>query len=136
MKKRGIGFTDIFMILVIVACVVGIVVRAFGITDAKTERYYEYRVSFSARLDEKQLEKLAVGTELTDKNGAEYKLLEGYWITREENAVIFNGDLLTSGRLTEKGFESDGGYYYKNDAVSLRGAGIEFDASITGFTKQ
>lgn len=124
------------MILILVACVVGIAVRAFSLADAETEKFRDYRVKFTAKLDEKQLEAVTAGVVLKDENKTEFKLLEGYWITKNENSSSLNGELLVSGKVTEKGFESSGGFYYKNDVITLSGGGLDFDAAVLDFIKQ
>ena len=136
MKKRSFNAADVFMILILVACVVGIAVRAFSLADAETEKFRDYRVKFTAKLDEKQLEAVTAGVVLKDENKTEFKLLEGYWITKNGNSSLLNGELLVSGKITEKGFETNGGFYYKNDVVTLQGDGLGFDASVLDFIQQ
>lgn len=135
MKKRSFNAADVFIIIILIACVVGITVRAFSLTGAYTVKNDEYHIKFTAKLDLKQLEELSSGIVLTDGN-TEFKLLEGYWITKKENTAALNGELLVSGRLTEKGFETSGGYYYKNDVIALKNGNITFNATLTDFAKQ
>ena len=136
MKKRVFNAADVFIILVLIACVVGIAVRAFRLTDVKTDKFYNYRVSFTARIDDKQLEKINPGIVFSDGKNTEFTLLEGYWISNEQSPAALNGELLVYGRLTENGFETSGGYYYKNDKTALKGDGFDFDVTLTDFTKQ
>ena len=137
MKKRGFNVIDVFAVVILVACVAGIAVRAFKLADTDRDNYQDCRVSFTCTLDQKQIEAINAGISFKDKNGAGYKLLEGYWIKEEEDKTFqLSGELLTSGRFTEKGFESSGGFYYKKDVITLTGAELTFDATVTGFAKQ
>ena len=136
MKKKSFNIIDILIILVLIACVAGIIARAVRMAGVKTEEYYDYRVSFTAQLDEKQLEEINVDLVLHDEKGTEYRLLEGYWITPGEETKTINGEFLITGRLTESGFESDGGHYFKNDVITLDGSDLSFEATLGDFVKQ
>ena len=136
MKKRSFGAVDVLIILVIAACIVGIVSRAVRLKNAETEKYGSYRVQFTAQLDIKQLDAVRSGVKLSDKNNAQYTLLEGYWITEAEETATVSGEFLVRGRMTEKGFECGDGFYFKNDVVKLNGDGLDFEAVLTEFIGQ
>ena len=136
MKKKSFNISDVFIILVLVLCVAGIAVRAFRLTEAKTEKYHNYRVSFTAQLDKSQLDAINAGAVTEDKDKTEFKLLEGYWITEKENGIDLSGELLVYGKITEAGFETENGRYFKGDTVTLKGDGLDFEAALTDFVKQ
>ena len=136
MKKRRFNVIDVLIIIIIVMCAVGITVRAFSLKDVKTEAFADCRVSFTAKLDEDQLGAINPGIVLTDEKGTEFKILEGYWITSGEKDNTLNGELLVPGRITDKGFECEGGYYYKDDVIRLNGSGLTFEATLYDFIKQ
>lgn len=136
MKKKSFNTADVFIILIAVLCVAGIAVRAFRLTEADTVRYHDHRVSFTARIDKSQLDAINAGAELRDGNKTEFKLLEGYWISEKETYAELSGELLVFGRITEAGFETENGRYFKNDTVALKGDGLDFEASLTDFVKQ
>ena len=136
MKKKSFNITDVFIILILVLSVAGIAVRAFRLTEADTERYHNYRVSFTAQLDKNQLDAINAGAVTADKDKTEFKLLEGYWIAEKENVIDLSGEFLVYGKITETGFETAAGRYFKGDTVSLKGDGLDFEAYLTDFVKQ
>lgn len=136
MKKIKFTVTDALIIIVLVACIVGIVARAVRKNNVDTVRYSDYRVQFTAQLDIKQLDTISSGVKLADENNAQYVLLEGYWITTDEETATVSGEFLVSGRMTENGFECGDGYYFKNDTVRLKGDDLDFEAVLIEFTGQ
>lgn len=136
MKKKSFNITDVFIILILVLCVAGIAVRAFRLTEAKTEKYHNYRVSFTAQLDRSQLDAINAGASLKDGKKTQFTLLEGYWITEKENGIDLSGEFLVYGKVTEAGFETENGRYFKGDTVTVKGDGLYFEAALTDFEKQ
>ena len=135
MKKRGLNIIDVLILLTLVACAAGIVIRAINLPSVSTDKNGEYRVAFTATLTEEQAEKIDTGLKFKDKNGSDLTLLEGYWIKTENEVTTLNGELLVTGRLTETGFILGGAAYYINDTVTLTGKDVGFDAVILAFTE-
>jgi hypothetical protein len=132
-KKRIPNVIDILIILTLVACVAGIIVRAVNLPSVITDKNGEYRMAFTASLTEEQTSKIDPGLKFKDKNGSELKLLEGYWIKYENGEPALNGELLLTGRLTETGFICGGIQYYEGDTVTLTGKDMTFTVTVLGF---
>ena len=111
MKKRFFNAADVFIVLILAVSLVGIIVRAVRIADVQTEKNYDYRVSFTAVISNGQLDDINAGAVYEDKNGTTFRLLEGYRIISGEDSSTVTGQFVVNGRLTEKGFMTDGVYY-------------------------
>ncbi len=133
MKKRGINAIDVLIIITIIACAAGIVIRAVNLPSVLPDRSSEYRVSFSAEITEEQKEQVTSGIVFTDKNGTRFTLLEGYWIKYEDGKTTLNGELSAVGRLTESGFKCGENAYFKKDAVALSSDKMSLRVQIVDF---
>lgn len=136
MKKRFFNAADVFIVLILAVSLIGIIVRAVRIADVQTEKNYDYRVAFTAVISNGQLDDINAGAVYEDKNGTTFRLLEGYRIISGEDSSTVTGQFVVNGRLTEKGFMTDGVYYYKNDAVKLKNEKTDFEAALLDFVKQ
>ena len=136
MKTKKLNAADILLILVLVLCAAGIVVRAFRLPLLPSVSDKEYRVQFTAKTDAETLEKITAGTEFKDTAGVTLKLLEGYWIKTGDGGPVIYGELVMKGRITESGFESSGKFYHKADVLELEGRDVRLSAQITDFIEK
>lgn len=133
MKKRGINIIDVLIILIVVACAAGIVIRAVNLPSALPDRSSDYRIAFTAEISEEQKEKINSGIVFTDKNGTRFTLREGYWIKTEDDKITLNGELLAAGRMTEAGLKCGENVYFKKDALTLSSDKMNVSAVIVDF---
>ena len=135
MKKRGLNITDIVIILVLAACIVGVVVRAAGIKNVNDDKKTEYLVSFTAQTDMKQLETVSAGLKLSDGAEMTGEMLEGYWIKQTDTGAEISFEMKVFGRMTESGFLIGDKYYYIGDTVTLNGRDVTFKAVISALSE-
>ena len=133
MKKRKLNIIDVLIILTVLACAAGIIVRAVTLSSVSADKSSEYRVAFTAQITEEQKEKIDAGIDFTDKNGVRFTLLEGYWIKTEDEKITLNGELLVTGRLTEAGLKCGENVYFKKDALALSSKQTELDITVVDF---
>lgn len=136
MKNKKLNAADIMLILVLVLCAAGIVIRAFRLPLLPSVSDKEYRIQFTAKTDAETLEKITAGTEFKESAGVTLRLLEGYWIKTEDGAPVLYGELVMKGRITESGFESGGKFYHTADVLELEGKDIRLSAEITDFVEK
>lgn len=136
MKKRKLNAADLMLILILVLCAAGIVIRAFRLPLLPSVSEKDYRIAFTAETDREQLDSISAGTEFKDGGGTGSMLMEGYWIKENDGVFTLNGELLMKGRITESGFESGGKYYHKGDSLTLTHKNGTITAVITDFLEK
>ena len=133
MKKRGINVIDVLILLTVVACAAGIVIRAVNLPSALPDKSSGYRAAFTAVITAEQKEKTDAGIVFTDKNGTKFTLLEGYWIKEENDKITLYGELLVTGRMTETGLKCGDNLYFKKDVIALSSDKMNVEAEIADF---
>lgn len=138
MKNKRFNIADALIIVVAVACVIGIVIRA---NHKKNGKYLEdetYNITFSASaLTAEDVKDLTVGAKVvTDGKKTVGTLHEGYWTELDEDGTYtLKASVTCRGIVTEKGFLSDGKLYCKGDVIGVTVGKLKLTVTVTDFVK-